>query len=175
MFFNDILGIKDVNKENTKIFCREAIRAIIINNNKILMVKSNTGDYKFPGGGVKKEENHIETLKREVIEETGYILNNVNDKLGVIIERNIDEFEDNAIFQMTSHYYLCDLSDKKTVQSLDEYEAELEFLPIWVSVDDAINNNKIIIKEEKDNMNRWVYRETLVLRYIKNYLELKKI
>ncbi|WP_243145530.1 NUDIX domain-containing protein, partial [Clostridium neonatale] len=37
------------------------------------MVNSKNKDYKFPGGGVKKYEEKLEALKREVEEETGYV------------------------------------------------------------------------------------------------------
>ncbi|MBI6015060.1 NUDIX domain-containing protein, partial [Clostridium perfringens] len=47
--------------------------------NLILLDISNRGDYKFPGGGVEKGETPEETLRREVQEETGYILNEVKE------------------------------------------------------------------------------------------------
>lgn len=171
MFFYEILGLKDINRDKENIVSREAVRAIILKGNKILLIKSNTGDYKFPGGGVEVGESYIDALNREVIEESGYIVNNINEKLGVIIERAVDKFKNNSIFEMTSYYYICDLSEEKTTQNLDEYEIELEFLPVWISIDKAICENELIIKEEKSNMNSWVYRETLALKKIKEYIE----
>lgn len=64
---------------------------------------SNKGDYKFPGGGVEGNESHSECLIREVAEETGYINFIIKDKAGSVIERNLDEYDNNALFQMTSH------------------------------------------------------------------------
>ena len=84
---------------------RIAVRAIIIENNHILLVQSIRGDFKFAGGGIEKNESHEECLKREVREETGYIDCIVKDKVGTVIERKMDEYENNAVFQMTSHYY----------------------------------------------------------------------
>ena len=56
----------------TRSFERNAVRAIIFKNNKIAMVKSDKeGYYKFPGGGMEKDESKIDTLIRETIEETG--------------------------------------------------------------------------------------------------------
>lgn len=46
MYFNEVIGLKEVDKEE-KVFYRVAIRAVILKEDKILMVKSNTGDYKF--------------------------------------------------------------------------------------------------------------------------------
>lgn len=169
MIINLEIGIKEVNKELVKVSYRTAVRAIIIQNGNILMVHTNKGDYKFPGGGVNKDENHEETLKREVEEETGYIINKVKDKIGIIIERNIDEYEKTSVFEMTSYYYLCEVSNKVNLQNLDEYEAELGFHPMWVNVNEAIYQNEELLKIKKDN-NPWIFRETLVLKALKDHL-----
>lgn len=158
--FNEVLGIKkDASKD---IHYREAVRAVIIKNDKILMVKSIKGDFKFPGGGMEKGEKHVDTIKREVEEETGYVIKRVNEKAGIIIERNIDTFKNNSIFEMTSHYYICEVLEEKHEQKLDSYEAELNFLPVWISIEEAISKNEAIMKEK--NKNHWVERETIVLK-----------
>ncbi|MET3726888.1 8-oxo-dGTP pyrophosphatase MutT (NUDIX family) [Fictibacillus halophilus] len=146
---------------------REAVRAIIMKNNHILLVQSNRGDYKFPGGGVEENETQSDGLIREVREETGYSNCIVKDKVGIVIERNINEFDSDVLFQMTSHYYLCDLlNEEKVTQQLDEYEFELDFTPKWVSLDDAINQNENLIKEFEKNS--WLRREAFVLKELKN-------
>jgi ADP-ribose pyrophosphatase YjhB (NUDIX family) len=145
---------------------RIAVRAIIMKNNHILLVQSNRGDFKFPGGGVEKNESHEECLNREVREETGYIHCVVTDKIGTIIERKKDEFEEDALFQMTSHYYLCNLvTEEKDELQLDEYEAVLDFNPIWVTLDEAIAQNESLIG--KFEQNGWLKRETYVLKQLK--------
>lgn len=168
MYFNEVIGLKEVGKEE-KVFYRVAIRAIILKDDKILMVKSNTGDYKFPGGGVENGESPEETLRREVTEETGYILDEVKDEMGIIIERNRRKKKGYSLFEMTSHYYFCDVTNKKVEQNLDKYEEELGFLPIWISLDNAIKENEIIIEEGKSNINPWIVRETFVLKKIREY------
>ena len=58
--------------ENWSRFTRRAVRAVIIKNNRIALVKcEKEGYYKFPGGGIKNGESHLETLIRETSEETG--------------------------------------------------------------------------------------------------------
>jgi 8-oxo-dGTP pyrophosphatase MutT (NUDIX family) len=148
---------------------RIAIRAIIMTNNRILLVQSNRGDYKFPGGGLEENESHKECLKREVREETGYIRCNVKDKAGIVIERRLDEYIDHALFQMTSHYYLCDLAtEEKEAKQLDEYEAILDFTPKWISLEEAIKQNEKLI--ERYEQNSWLKRETYVLKQLEKML-----
>ncbi|MEK5038658.1 GNAT family N-acetyltransferase [Sporosarcina sp. FSL K6-3457] len=89
-------------EDDSKVTSREAIRAVIIRKNKILLLHTNKGDYKFPGGGVEGQESHSECLIREVAEETGYINFIIKDKLGSVIERKFDEYDSTALFQMTS-------------------------------------------------------------------------
>lgn len=166
MNFNEV--IEEIHITNFKsTLQREAVRAIILCNNKILLIQSGRGDYKFPGGGLEDNETHSEGLTREVREETGYINCIVKDKVGMVIERKADEFDSNLLFEMTSHYYLCELTNQeKMTQQLDEYESILEFTPKWVSLDEAIRQNDLLIKEFEKNS--WLKRETFVLKEVKN-------
>lgn len=175
MHFNEVIGIKEFNKDCSQITRRQAVRAIIIKDSKILMVQSNKGDYKLPGGGMEKGEDHKMTLLREVEEETGYMVEQVNEKIGVITQRNVDNYSDdkNAMFEMISYYYLCKLSGKKTSQRLDSYEAELGFSPVWINIDEAINQNENVIAQ--NNQNDWTRREVYVLKKLRNlYIDCDK-
>ncbi|MCM3122850.1 NUDIX domain-containing protein [Mesobacillus sp. AQ2] len=160
----------ELDEQNLKSFLktidRVAIRAIIMKNNRILLVESNWGDYKFPGGGLEENETHEDCLKREVREETGYVNSLVKDKVGIVIERKMDEYEDHTLFQMTSHYYLCELAtDEKVTQQLDDYEAKMDFTAKWVTLEEAIIQNESLINNLEKNS--WLKRETFVLKHIK--------
>ena len=89
--FNKI--IEQPVQEGLKIYYRKAIRAVIIQDKKSLLVQSNKGNYKLPGGGMEANEKHAESLIREVAEVTGYISCLVKDKLESVIEKKPDEFE----------------------------------------------------------------------------------
>lgn len=169
MIFNYELGVKKEHMKNRKVNYRQAVRGIIFKDNKILMVHTNKGDYKFPGGGVNKEEAFEAALMREFCEETGYTVNNIQGKIGAMVERKIDDFDGISMFEMTSHYYLCEVSNTKTAQNLDDYEADLDFQPIWILIDEAIKINEEILKKDSNDRNPWVDRDTLVLK------ELRKI
>lgn len=169
MIINEILGIQEVKDQNAKITTREAARAIVLKGSKILMVYTNKGDYKFPGGGVKKKENMQEALKREVMEETGYVVSEVGEEAGRIIQRSINQYDEAGIFEMTSYYYFCSVLEEPQSQHLEQYEREQEFTPVWIELDEVINNNEMILRKNKKDMNPWVRRETLALKRIREY------
>lgn len=165
MIFNIVFETTDCAGKDISL-CREAIRAVIYSQGKLLLVRTKKGDYKFPGGGVIQEESHAETLVREVREETGYQIEKVNDLLGVVIERRPDKYDSVKIFEMKSFYYLCDIGSKQEEQDLDDYENELEFKPVWVEPDNAYLQNAGLIAAKADDLNPWVDRETLVLQQL---------
>lgn len=156
-----------------KVNYRVAIRAIIVQKGKILLVHSNKGDYKFPGGGVEGNESDSECLIREVAEETGYINCVIKDKLGSVMERKLDEYEDDILFEIISHYYFCELiNDKQIAQQLDDYESAQEFSPEWVSLNDAIVQNEKVMNSFDIEKNGWLQREIYVLQKLVNILKL---
>lgn len=167
MIFEYTLGLKEEEIDRSlKVINRNAVRAVIKKENKILMIKTNKGDYKFPGGGVEKNESFEEGIIREVREEAGCIVSKIVSKLGEITERNIDRYGENALFQMYSHYYLCEITEERVEQNLDEYEVDLDFKSVWIDLDETINLNEKLLNDE--NRNPWVDREYLALKAIKN-------
>ena len=92
MIFNKVIEEQYI-QVDSKVNYREAIRAVILRNNEILLIHTNKEDYKFPGGGVEGQESHSECLIREVAEETGYVNCIIKDKLGTVIERKLDEYD----------------------------------------------------------------------------------
>ncbi len=163
MFYKE-LGLDEIHNEN--INKRIAVRAVIIKEDKILLVQSNLGDYKFPGGGVDEEETLDAALVREIAEETGYVKAEVKEKVGVVVERMNDEYASNAIFEMTSHFYFCYISGEKGLQELDGYEIDQDYTPKWVTIEDAITQNKEVYKKDG---HRRIKRENFVLKFLDHF------
>ena len=160
----EIFCKKDLNLDG-KIYYREAVRAVVSDNEKILLIYSEkNGDYKLPGGGVEEGETYTEALIREVEEEAGYRVL-VKEEILKVMEYDEGQFDDCDVFQMLSIYYRCQIVEER-VQNLDTYEMEMGFIPVWINIDDAIEKNKKIL--EKQDCPRWTKRETKVLEYIKN-------
>ena len=97
--------------------------------------------YKFPGGGIELGENHLQTLKREVREESGLI----------VIEKSVREFgwvyriekgRGRNIWEQKNYYYICDVENKILEQRLDNYEKEERFRLEFVKPDYALEINR---------------------------------
>ena len=138
---------------------RTAVRGVIHYQNKLLMVETNNGDYKFPGGGMEKGETEKEALLREITEETGYTDIHIGLKIGEVFEQNIDTEDENSYFQMTSSYYECWLmSDKRAPGILDDYEEKLGFHGTFITVKEAYEKNALLLKNEQKKMHNFLQK-----------------
>lgn len=155
---------------NGKAVCREAVRAIIIRDRHLLLIFSSTsGDYKFPGGGVDLGETHEEALIREVKEESGATITDIGQAFGKVLEYREPIEQGYDVFEMTSFYYICQVDPLLAEQTLDQYEQELGFTPVWVDIDEAIRTNTSLMSSSQD-VPRWTPRETYVLELIRDGL-----
>ena len=146
---------------------REAVRAIIMEGSQLLMIHAACdGDYKFPGGGIKKGESHFSALSREVNEESGGHIRKLTGEYGIVVEYDRPIEKHFNVFKMTSYYYRVEVEPAFGIQHLETYEYELGFTPEWVSIKEAIANNQTLLREHPNRVQRWVRRETTVLELI---------
>ncbi len=140
---------------------RNAVRAIIKKDNLIALVKSKReGFYKFPGGGVEIDEDHIDTLIRETQEESGLVIKeNTVREYGFFVECRKSLFED-AIFEQKSYYYTAEVEDTLAPTNMDEYEKKLEYELEWVDINTAYEVNEAFEGIEEYT---YIVRETYVL------------
>ena len=129
--------------------------------------------YKFPGGGCKKDENHIETLVREVKEETGLVVNpNTIEEFGMVHRIQKGDFGDT--FVQDNFYYMCQVEDEIQNQQLDDYEDEENFILEFITIDEAIavNENHHHGSKEEDMFYKvMIERESRVLALVKDWVK----
>ena len=146
---------------------RNAVRAIICKGNTIAMVKSDKeGYYKFPGGGIEKNESHVEALIRETLEETGLsIIPETIKEYGYTTEKRKSTYDFDEVFIQNSYYYMAEVSDSISKLSLDDYEIALGYHLEFVPLEIAYEANKEIGKNYHSS---FILREAKVLEILIN-------
>ena len=159
------LDLKNYDK-NGKVFNRPSARSIIIKDKKIYMVHSLLYDYyKFPGGGIEKEETNIEALIRETAEEAGLIVKKDSIKEYGYVNRIQQSDKDGySIFMQENYYYLCEVENQKINQKLDDYEDYEKFTLELVDPEIAIKTNRCNDHGEKEMVE--LLREAKVLELL---------
>jgi len=150
-----------------KINTREDVRAIILNNGKILLMYSNTDQmYGTPGGGITLNESKLDTLYRELLEEVGGINVKIVEHLGQTEEIRLSRRQNKPVNILTDYYHV-DIQDYVN-SSLEEHEEEMGLEPKWVSIDEAIRQNVSIMKSINDKFITFFYTQTEILKVVKD-------
>lgn len=111
----------------------ECVRAVIIQNGKILLIKRNKyGEeyYTLPGGHIESGESEIQAVKRELLEETSLIITACKK---VFIEGANNGYE-------PQHIFVCEVDGSAVQLSPDSDEAKLNvggqntYYPGWYAV-----------------------------------------
>ena len=136
----------------THSFVRNSARSIIIIDGKIAMIHSLKYDYyKFPGGGIEKDEEPVRAMIRETREEAGLVVKTETIKEYGYVHRiqrsNMDPME---CFIQDNYYYLCDVEKEQVPQSLDNYEADETYTLEFIEPEVAIMKNRSVIKSPYD-------------------------
>lgn len=160
---------------NGRAFVRPSVRGIILRDGKVAMVHSIKYDYyKFPGGGMEPGEGQLETLIREVREESGLqVLPDTIREYGIVPRKQkSDRPQEYDFFVQDNYYYICQADTVLADQKLDDYEEEEHFTLEWVSPKTAIEVNRNRNHGPKDQM--MLEREARVLECLarEGYLEL---
>lgn len=143
------------------------MRGIALRGEKLLLVYSPIDrGFKFPGGGIKDGESHVEALNREIEEECGVALAGISGEFGRIVEYGKAKETDYDIFKQTSHYYLCTVHSEFRGQKLDEHERELGLRPEWVEISVALAKNELSLTGNFGEPPSWARRETFILRLL---------
>jgi 8-oxo-dGTP pyrophosphatase MutT (NUDIX family) len=113
---------------------RKAARAIIVRDGQMLVMHRNKFGHEYYtliGGGIKGGETEEQALRREVLEETGFIANGVRL---VFLEEAGDPYG-------TQYIFLCDASGTTPQLAGDSAEAKLipfgnKHTPMWMPIEE---------------------------------------
>ncbi len=129
--------------------CRFNVRVILKRSDgKICLIHSKKHNYyQVPGGGIESGENIEQGLKRETKEETGFQIKNFKP-IGVIIEhRSNNQYNWNRAI---SYCFVAE-PDKEIGTNYTEEENGEDFVPIWISLDMAVEEFRRIDEKLKLN------------------------
>lgn len=163
-----VMDAKNYDMSFSEIY-RVAVRGIIFVNKKLLLIRSNFGEVKFPGGGQENGENDFETLIRETLEETGYhVIADSIREFGEIEEKRLSTDEP-MIWHQINRYYFCEIEEYKEECQYTENEKKYGFHQVWYSLDEAIQANQDMLC--KEGVLAWNQREFNVLKLLKEFIQ----
>lgn len=152
---------------------RTAVRGIIFVNGKLLLIEDNKNEVKLPGGGQEDGENDIETLIREVREETGCTVIPETVRPFGYIEEKRKSFNENMIWHHFSRLYFCDITDERSNTEYSENEKEYGMRFGLYTIDEAITKNRTML--DKVGELAWNQREYRTLLLIKEHIEKERL
>lgn len=146
-------------QHNIDIGVRSTAKAIIMNDNKILLNKcydSNNGHYySLPGGGQNKYENIYDAVKRECKEETGYDVTNI--KFKGICEEICDNEDTRVNYKQYAHklYHIFTCSLISNNSSLPTETDDMQISCEWIDKE-CIENIRILPIMIQENIKRLI-------------------
>ncbi|MBR1764336.1 MAG: GNAT family N-acetyltransferase [Ruminococcus sp.] len=148
---------------------RTAVRGMIETRGGILFIKSSRGELKIPGGGQEEGETDLETLVREVREETGAVVKPETVRPFGYIEEKRLSLNEPAIWHQFSHIYFCEIEESFGAADLSEHEKQLGMKRCICTLDEAIAINTKMF--EGEGVRAWNKREYNTLMLLKEYYE----
>jgi ADP-ribose pyrophosphatase YjhB (NUDIX family) len=109
-----------------------SVRAVVLRGEDVLVLRNPDGVHALPGGRREPGESFEETLRREVLEETGYELRNPRP-LGFAQLRHLAAAPPGYPFPHPDFYwavYVAESDGRRRVAPNDEYEQEAAFEPV---------------------------------------------
>lgn len=152
-------------------FERQAARGVVLDGDDILLLYTRRyNDYSFPGGGLDLGETTEQGLVREMQEETGATGVRIGRYLGYGDEYRPPHKPGYDVLFMRSHFYLCQADRVLGRATPESYEVSNGMVPTWINIHEAIRHNASVMASGLKNVGLSIERETLMLRYVVEYL-----
>lgn len=183
---------KDLNEKSIEISnpkLRYGARGIVIRNDGKIAVfnKSKKNEYKLPGGGIEENENPKEAFKREVLEETGCIIE-IIDELGTT-----EEYKSQDNFKQTSFVFVGKVIEDTKILHLTQKEKDEGAILTWeypytaleliknsynnliASDYESVYHTKFVVFRDRKILEFYLNKSKISLEFINNWLnDLKK-
>lgn len=146
------------------------VKAILVNSKNEVLLGESFGTIQFPGGHLEDDESLLEALKREVMEETGIVLENSYEPFFAIkyILKGYPVLGNNRSIEIYYYYIFTNKEYDLNNMYLDDYEKNGEFKLFYTALKDV----KRLLKKSIPNnqINKIVVEEMLLaLKYLKKY------
>ena len=156
----DNVKIKEIDEEVTR------VNAFIINSHDEILIASSNGGCQLPGGHVEEGEDIIETVKREVMEETGIILDeNEISKPFFRIQHKTRNYRNTGKNRLSNVIYFLVKTDKSVNLNnikLTENEKECNFSVKYVKIQEFENHVNSFINSTQIEVNKIIAEEMLI-------------
>jgi 8-oxo-dGTP pyrophosphatase MutT (NUDIX family) len=147
-------------KDVTEVVVR--VKVLLVNSKNEILLAYSHNNYQFPGGHVEDNEELIDTVKREVKEETGIILKNVSEKPFALFKGYYKDWpSEGKNRKIEIYFYEIKTNEKYNLNNTEYTENEkngnfeLRYIPLD-KVEEELNKN---IKEYGDT--KGICREML--------------
>jgi ADP-ribose pyrophosphatase YjhB (NUDIX family) len=148
---------------------RTAVRGVIFVEGKLLLVEDGKHEVKLPGGGQEDGETDLETLVREVREETGRTVIPETVRPFGYIEEKRKSLNEDRIWHQFSRLYFCEVTGERGDTAYSENEKKRGMGWGTYTIDEAIAKNRAMLN--KLGALAWNQREYRTLLLIKAYRE----
>ena len=150
------IGQQNVEMTNTEI--RLGARGIVVRDDGKIAIfnKSNKNEYKLPGGGIENDELPEVAFAREVLEETGCIVE-IIEKLGIA-----EEYKSQINFKQTSHVFYGKVIEDTKKLNITQKEKDEGAKLLWVTPQEALE----LITNCYDNLVKSDYETVYFSKFI---------
>lgn len=164
-------NLENIPLDNPRI--RYGARGIVINNEDKIAVlnKKLKNEYKLIGGGIEENEKPENAFLREVLEESGCIVE-IDKCIGTI-----EEIKSHDNFKQISYVFISRVIEDTKTPHYTQKEIDEGSEVLWVNLDDAINliknceNNLVASKYESVYHTKFIVRRDYeILKYYKLFI-----